>query len=336
MRQYITPKLLFAGLFMLAMSGMASCNDGSPEKPKTQTEQPATGQDNVVAASGNEHDKDLDDDDDTEQELEKTKHLLSELNGKVEALETQLSGYKQEQQTAIDNLGEKYKGSEIIKIMAILAIVFSVISIAISVILSRKRSDQNNDALTESDIRGRAGVPGNTNRLQQNSRHNPAATTQLQNELLSIRKQLSETSDKLALLQTEVTRLKTATREPQRQAQRQAPPPIDSNPRRTDNAPKTPTKTVYFEQTRNGRFENPSDVEEKGYSNYVCETAGDTAIFSPIKNMEKLRSAEHLQEAVRFEGDKDGARDAEITPGKAARDGSGWRITEKAVVRFKR
>ena len=326
MRQYITPKLLFAGLFMLAMSGMASCNDGSPEKPKAQTEQTATGQDNVVAASGNEHDKDLDDDDDTEQELEKTKHLLSELNGKVEALETQLSGYKQEQQTAIDNLGEKYKGSEIIKIMAILAIVFSVISIAISVILSRKRSDQNNDALTESDIRGRAGNPGNTNRLQQNSRHTSAATTQLQNELSGIRKQLSETSNKLALLQTEVTR----------HAQRQAPPPIDSNPRRTDNAPKTPTKTVYFEQTRNGRFENPSDVEEKGYSNYVCETAGDTAIFSPIKNMEKLRSAEHLQEAVRFEGDKDGARDAEITPGKAARDGSGWRITEKAVVRFKR
>lgn len=334
MRQYITPKLLFAGLLMLAMSGMASCNDGSPEKPETQTEQPVTGQDNVVAASDEEHVEDHDNDpDDTEQELEKTKHLLSELSGKVETLESQLSEYKQGLEKANEKLKDEFG---FIKIMAILAIVFSVISIAISVILSRKRSDQNNDALTESDIRGRAGNPGNTNRLQQNSRHTSAATTQLQNELSGIRKQLSETSNKLALLQTEVTRLKTATREPQRHAQRQAPPPIDSNPRRTDNAPKTPTKTVYFEQTRNGRFENPSDVEEKGYSNYVCETAGDTAIFRPIKNMEKLRSAEHLQEAVRFEGDKDGARDAEITPGKAERDGSGWRITEKAVVRFKR
>ena len=308
MRQYFTPKLLFAGLFMLAMSGMASCNSGSSEGSKLQTEQPANV--GAVTASNNNHDEDHDNDsDDAAKELEKTKHQLSELSSKVETLESQLSEYEQGHDKANEELKDEFG---IIKVMAIIAIIFSVISIAISVLFGRKTSTHDNiiDSRSKDD----------------HSRQ----LNELRTSILNLQKEANENKTLLLLLKKEVTALEAE--KGQRQATAQ---PTYANQRKPNTPQKIPTKTVYFEETMNGRFENPSDTIDEGYSNYICKITGDTAIFEPIKNLERLKSADHLKEAVRFEGDKDRARDAEIKPGKAVKEGSRWRITEKAVVRFK-
>lgn len=337
MKQDFTPKLLFAGLLMLAMAGMTSCNDGSSENTMPQPEQQANGQDNVVAASDDDHDSDSDTDtDDDGKDLEILKRQCNELKSHVTTLESQLSEYNREQQETVEKLGKDISEFSIFKFMAILAIAFSVISIAISVMLNKTRSRQKTEARQETSIATSPKTPVETDRQHRNSQDNRATVTQLQDELLSIKNQLKEASVTLASLRAEVTRLKTAAREPQRHAQQQTPPPIDRNPRKTDSTPKPPTKTVYFEETRNGRFENASETEEDGYSNYVCHIAGDTAVFEPINNLERLKSADHIMEAVTFTGDKATAREAVIiSPGKAERDGSGWRITKKAEVRFK-
>lgn len=216
--------------------------------------------------------------------------------------------------TAKESSGKAMGHIKLLYALSIIAIVLSAIAIILLLMVIKRVSSRPSG-------KGRAQEP------QPKPSGQSTKTTTLQNDIFSIRTALAKTSKQISDLQTEVAALK----ERQQQA---TPQPTYANQRKQDTTPKIQTRTVYFEETKNGCFKNESDTEDS-YSNYVCKITGNDAIFEPINKLEKLKSSGHLKDAATLIGDKDRARDAEIKPGKAVKEGSRWRITEKAVVRFK-
>lgn len=81
MRQYFTPKLLFAGLFMLAFTGMTSCNKENNGDGQNNHAQP-TQIETVTESNNGEKQNDSSD----ANELIEVKTRLSELNETVSTL----------------------------------------------------------------------------------------------------------------------------------------------------------------------------------------------------------------------------------------------------------